>query len=108
MLLKRNRVDTKGVENIFKNGVFYNSPNLTFKFIKTKDSMEKPRISFIAPKTIAQNAIKRNLLRRRGYSALKNKIDLFPTGLMGVFIFRNNTATKDALDQEIQLILSKI
>jgi len=70
MLKKKNRADTKAVEKIFKEGKFLTSPNLTFKFIKNKNS-STPRISFIAPKNIAKLAVERNLLRRKGYVILK-------------------------------------
>ena len=48
MLPKRNRVNKKEVDEIFKNGSFINSSNLTFKFLRKKGI--KSKISFISPK----------------------------------------------------------
>src|SRR5258708_29095457 len=86
MLPKKNRLSRKDIDRIFKEGNFLNSSNLTFKFIKnTAGSVS--RISFIAPKSAAGKAVKRNLLRRRGYAALKKHINKIPHGLHGAFIF---------------------
>lgn len=114
MLLKRNRVLKKEVDLIFKacpptgrEGRFITSPNLTFKFIKKNDSTY-PRASFIAPKSIAKLAVKRNLLRRHGYDALKKYLHLFPAGLLGVFMFKKYQEDILTLENEIKNILTKI
>ena len=113
MLPKKNRADTNEVGRIFKacppngrEGVFLNSPNLTFKFFKNNN--KEVKISFIAPKNIAKLAVKRNLLRRRGYSALKNYISLFPSGITGVFIFKKYQDDISILEDEIKNIFNKI
>ena len=85
MLSKKNRVDKKLIDQIFKDGKFVNSPNLTFKFLNNKDLPNK--IAFIVPKTVSKKAVNRNLLRRRGYSILKKYIKQFPSGISGAFIF---------------------
>jgi ribonuclease P protein component len=107
MLLKQNRVDTKTIEEIFKKGVFLNTPNLTFRFIKNTTTLP-PRVSVIAPKTIAKGAVGRNLLRRRGYRILKGKLKEFPLGLVGVLVFKNKEATSEVLAKDLELILKKI
>jgi len=124
MLPKKNRADKKQVEEIFKKGVFINSTNLTFKFvliIGNKDflgakneaslPLQKPlfpRISFIAPKSVAKLAVKRNLLRRRGYAALKKYIQYFPTGCLGVFVFKKPIKSVLEIEKEIEFILNKL
>ncbi len=107
MLLKQNRVDKKTVEEIFKEGKFVNSPSLTFKFVLKKGNT-LPKISFIAPKRVAKLAIKRNLLKRRGYSAFKKQIKDFPIGLFGVFIFKRHQDDASILENEIKTILHKL
>lgn len=106
MLPKKNRADRKAVERIFKEGKFVNSPNLTFKFIITPTKQRK--ISFIAPKSAAKLAAKRNKLRRLGYSALKKYLKEFPVGVMGVFVFKKNQEDILILENEIKTILHKI
>lgn len=107
MLLKKNRADKKTVEKIFKMGRFVNSPSLTFKFILS-DAHSAPRISFIAPKSVAKLATKRNFLRRRGYSTLMKHLKDLPLGLTGVFIFKKFEDNVLILENEIKTILNKI
>ncbi|MFA5778023.1 MAG: ribonuclease P protein component [Candidatus Paceibacterota bacterium] len=107
MLPKKNRADKKAIEKIFKEGKFLNSLNLTFKFVIIRD-LETPRISFVAPKSIAKLAVQRNLLRRRGYSALKKYFKVFPAGILGVFVFKKYQEDILILENEIKTILSKI
>lgn len=107
MLPKKNRADKKAVERIFKGGRVLNSPILTFKFVLNNNSTI-PRISFIAPKNIAKLAVKRNLLRRLGYSVLKKYLKDFPAGIMGVFIFKKYQDDVSILENEIKNILNKI
>jgi len=106
MLLKKNRVDKKLIDQIFKEGKFLNSPSFTFKFIKKSDLPLK--ISFIAPKSVAKLAVKRNLLRRRGYSSLKKYFNQFPSGIVGVFIFKKAVDSVLEIENEIKTILNKI
>ncbi|MFA6324915.1 MAG: ribonuclease P protein component [Candidatus Paceibacterota bacterium] len=115
MLPKINRADRKQIDQIFKYGKFLNSPNLTFKFIFPQPSLEKERvdlrptqISFIAPKSVAKLAIRRNLLRRRGYSALSKHIDQFPIGIIGALLFKKPINSVLEIENEIKTILSKI
>jgi ribonuclease P protein component len=131
MLPKKNRVNTKNVEKIFKEGFFVNSQNLTFKFIKNggqgstlRDPKGRtlpatPQISFIVPKTVSKKAVIRNLLRRRGYNILEKYFSNIPP-LLGVIIFGKKSleffAGKKALqknsfqnlENEIKIVLNKI
>ena len=107
MLPKKNRVDRKAVEKIFKEGKFFNSLNLTFKYI-LNSGFSAPHISFIAPKSVAKLAVKRNFLRRRGYSVLEKYINQFPAGLLGVFIFKKYQDDISIIENEIKGILAKI
>ncbi len=106
MLPKRNRVNKKGIDLIFKTGKLVISPSFTFKFIKTKFSAVQ--ISFIVPKSVAKFAVKRNLLRRLGYRTLRKYISQFPTGIMGVFVFKKYQDNILNLENEIKNIFSKI
>jgi ribonuclease P protein component len=112
MLPKKNRVDTRTVELIFKKGKSLSSPSLTFKFLDIRFTGRtcgnSPRVSFVAPKSIAKLAVTRNLLRRRGYSALKNPLKHFPAGLVGVFVFKKYQDDVSILQNEIKGILDKI
>ena len=120
MLPKKNRADTKTVKRIFKEGKLIVSPTLFFRFIIKPIGLtygnshrsdlwsSLSQISFIAPKNIAKLAVKRNLLRRRGYDALAKYINQFPLGLIGVFIFKKYQEDVSIIENEIKNILAKI
>ena len=116
MLRKINRGNTKAIEQIWKEGRFVNSTNLTFKFIKTKG---EPKVSFITPKTTSKSAVVRNLLRRRGYRALEPHMSKV-NGYTGAFVFGKKSLNlfggkgsqaKEAmknLETELGIIFSKL
>src|ERR1035437_1006445 len=106
MLKKKNRANSEEVEKIFKKGRFINSLNLTFKYIKTSE--KETRISFIAPKSVAKLAVKRNFQRRKGYNILKKYINSFPVGILGIFIFKKYQEDTSIIENEIKNILNKI
>ena len=105
MLPKKNRADKKQIEEIFKKGRFLGSSNLTFRFLLSHPNRQ---ISFLAPKSVAKLAVKRNLLRRRGYSALKKYLELFPAGILGAFTFRKPLGSVFEVESEVKTILSKL
>ena len=107
MLPKKNRVNTKTVEEIFKTGRILNSPSLSFRFL-LNNNLTLPKISFIAPKNVTKLAVKRNLLRRQGYIALEKYINKFPTEIAGVFIFKKVQDNVSILSNEIKNILGQI
>lgn len=107
MLAKRNRADKKTIDLLFKEGKSIFSPSLTFRFILTGRPLPF-RISFIAPKSVAKLAVKRNLLRRRGYAALRKYIGRAPLGLVGAFVFKKYQDDVLILQDEIEKILSTI
>ena len=107
MLSKKNRADKNTIEEIFQKGTFINSPTLSFKFIK-KGDVSTPKISFIVPKGIAKIATERNSLKRLGYVALREYLDMVPHGINGVFLFRKKEDSLLKIKKEIEKIIYKI
>jgi ribonuclease P protein component len=108
MLSKINRADKKAVEKVFKEGVFIRSGGLNLKYV-LKNNKNTPQISFIAPKSVEKQAVKRNYLRRCGYDGLRKYLNKIPNGFVGVFIFgkiKGNIYKKT--EEEINLILNKL
>src|SRR3989344_5443275 len=103
MLPKKNRLSRKDVDFLFKEGKSVVSPNLTFKYLVKK--LPVPKISVIAPKAVSRLAVKRNLLRRRGYRALEKYINEIPS-LLGVFIFKKYQDDVSILENEIKNIFN--
>ncbi len=88
MISKQNRVNKGLFDKIFKEGAFIHSPIFMFKYIKTPGN--KGLFSFVAPKTVAKSAVKRNSLRRKGYNSLRN-IGIID-GVSGVFFYKKGTS----------------
>lgn len=110
MLPKKNRADKKAIEKIFKDGGFFGSSGLNFKYILNK-ALISPKISFIAPKSVEKQAVLRNKLKRQGYIALKKYFNKIPNGLSGVFIFnkiKGEKTTIKKIEKEIEYILNRV
>lgn len=104
MLPKKNRVNKKNIDLIFKQGRIINSTLFSFRFIKGNNT----QISFIAPKNIAKLAVHRNSLRRKGYNLLKKHINTLPVNIIGVFVFKKKETDNLVIDNEIQNIFNKV
>ncbi len=107
MLAKKNRINKKEVNQVFKKSLFLSAPNLTFRFKKNPDN-HPPKISFIVSKTVAKQAVKRNALRRLGYKALEQYNQQLPAGIIGVFLFKRYMDDILILKNDIQDILNKV
>ncbi|MEK7588791.1 MAG: ribonuclease P protein component [Patescibacteria group bacterium] len=90
MLSKKNRLNKAEIEQIFKKSAFFASSYITLRYL-IKNEQNKPKIAFITPKTTAKRAVKRNLLRRRGYFLCKKYINMLPGGFLGTFIFNKKS-----------------
>lgn len=119
MIPKKNRATKKIIDLIFKSSSIIRSQNLLFRFFLDKND-NLPRISFITPKNITKSAVKRNLLRRRGYNAVFKFLDKFPSGFSGVFVFskkgeqifgQKGLKKKESLknlEKEIEILINKV
>jgi len=90
MIPKKNRATQKTIDLIFKQGKFINSQNISLKFLLSKES-PIVRASFIVPKNLVKSAVKRNMLRRRGYHVISKYLNDLPVGFVGAFIFGKNS-----------------
>ncbi len=106
MLPKKNRINKKTFDTIFKEGYIIHSPIFLFKYTKNLDN--KGHFAFIVPKTVAKNAVKRNSLRRKGYNTLRNKD--FPA-ISGIFMYKkgvNFDIKSEEIAENIDLILNRV
>lgn len=106
MLSKRERLDKKSIEQIFKKGRVINSPSFSFKFLVKE--LPHSRIAFIAPKKIAKLATRRNFLRRKGFNIFKKYKKILPYPILGAFVFKKYVDSTTLLESEIKTIISKL
>lgn len=119
MIPKKNRATQKIIDLVFKQGKFINSQNISLKFFLNRDSFV-PRISFVVPKTLVKSAVKRNMLRRRGYSVISKYLNKLPPSFTGAFVLGKNSKdifgvrgvnkeqSFENLDKEISFIVDNL
>jgi ribonuclease P protein component len=105
MLPQKNRVDQKTAKKIFARGKSLGSKSFILKFFK-EPRQSFPRLSFVAPKSIARTAVKRNRAKRIGYNILREHLKDFPKEVNGLFILKD--LKSDSLEEEIKKVAKKI
>jgi ribonuclease P protein component len=103
MLPKIKRTTKEDFLFIIKNGKILHGSFFYLKYIKS----EKPKYSFVFPKTLSKRAVVRNKYKRLGYNTLL-KTELKP--ISGIFFYKKESilAKKDDLERDILNILNKI
>ena len=98
MLPKKNRLNKKEVEFIFKKGKTHKEGFLLLKIIKYK---ELPYSSFsaVVPKKISKKAVERNKIKRRIRESLRKKLSQIQPGFKGIFI-----ALPEIINQDYKII----
>lgn len=119
MIPKRNRVNTKLIDLIFKEGNCLFSNNINLKFFFNKENPDI-KVAFITPKSTFKKASERNLFRRKGYSLIYKHLNNIPKGFSGAFIFNpksknnlifvgeNKNSSLSGLEKDIIYLIDKI
>jgi len=118
MLPKKNRANKKTIDLIYKKGKTIFSPVLVLKYLK--NTAPDKKISFLVSRAVARRAVKRNLLKRRGYVVLEKYFSKIPVGFYGVFVYgkdslrffgekgKNRNLSIENLSKEIENLINKI
>lgn len=87
-----------------KNGKALSSPLFVLRYIRAKP----PQYAFVAPKSVAKQAVLRNKLRRQGYNALGQNPKI--PNVLGIFFYKKPTkvASFKEIKDDINTILTKI
>ncbi len=106
MISKKHRVNKGLFDQIFKQGQIIHAPIYVFKYLKNLEN--KGFYAFVVPKTVAKSAVKRNALRRKGYTHLR-EIGI-KSGISGVFFYKKGTSTAKTqeIKESIDLVLKNI
>ena len=86
MLPKGQRVKKALFTKVFRLGRVFSSPYLNLRVTETPK--ETSRFSFVVSKAVAKSAAKRNLLRRRGYSVIREMKELSPKESISIFFLK--------------------
>ena len=119
MLSKKRRILRKDLPYILTKGKRYNSKSLLMYVVKQQttvpeqssvrgSSSKLARFSFSVSKKIEKSAVKRNKLRRQGYSVIDRHIEQIKEGNLFFFVFKkgSNTITFNNLEKEVLQLLS--
>lgn len=101
MLPKRQRI-TRSLFNALKKekARVSHAPNMTLR--TTLGVVDEPKFSFVVSKKAANKATKRNLLRRRGYSVVRETLgDAKPAAYM--FFFKKSALTLSYQDMKEEI-----
>jgi len=89
MLPSKLRIHKSFFEEIFKKGFFYSGQNINLVLLKKPEITKYgSKFAFSVSKKNVKNAVKRNFLRRRGFSVIKNSKNDIKTGFLGVFVLK--------------------
>ena len=102
MLSKVKRTQRGLFSNILKNGVSFHSILISIKVLENKD--ENSRFSFVVPKAISKSAVKRNLIRRRGYSIIKKHLKNIKNGYLYAFFVKKGAEKLKFTEFEDQIV----
>jgi len=104
MLFKKHKISRKEFPESDKNGLFYNSKNLTLIVKKPKKDSKNSKVSFIVSKKVAKSAVLRNKIKRRGYYAMKKIIDSTKPNMIAVFVLKKDVHTIPYHEFEDQIL----
>jgi len=108
MLPKKRRVERDSFPSFSSNIKSLHGKNLSLRVFSKKGS-DKTKFSFIVSKKVCARANKRNLLKRRGYSAVKDIIKNIKNGFVCVFFFKKTSvgAPYVEIEEDIIYLLKK-
>jgi len=110
-VIPKKRKLTKEHFRLFKReGKVFRSPHLTLRIYAAPQSSPS-RFSFVVSKKVSKKSTERNLLKRRGYAAVKGSLPDIRDGFSCVFFFKNSPKegllSADALEKEVTQILKE-
>ncbi len=108
MLPKTKRVERSVFPETLQRGKSVYSPFLNLKCLKRNDAKES-KFSFVVSKAVAKKAVDRNLLRRRGYSTIKDNQAKIKDSFTCIFFFKKESIKLSfrELEKDILFLLKK-
>lgn len=109
MLPKKDRINKKLFDEIFKNGKTYHSDSLYVKISKLQPE-EESKFAFVTPAKFFKKAYERNKLRRQGYSVIKYNLKDIKKGFAIIFFLKKEIKdiNFEKYKTEVENILNKV
>jgi ribonuclease P protein component len=108
MLPKKRRVGKELFPDVLKKSKSFYGENMSLR-VFLADPSNETRFSFVVSKKVSNKANKRNLLKRRGYSIIKDTTKNINRGFVCVFFFKKSALTVSFADlrKEVLFMLKK-
>ncbi|MCX6731554.1 MAG: ribonuclease P protein component [Candidatus Parcubacteria bacterium] len=106
MLAKKNRINKKLFEEIFKRGKIFSSPNLSLKIAPTTE--KQSRFTFVVSSKVAKRAVDRNKIKRRARNIVRKFLPEIKKQINAIIFFRKGAGkmTFSELEKEINDIFN--
>jgi len=108
MLSKKRRVNRALFSQILTKSKSFSSKNISLSVFNTYSSNET-KFSFVVSKKVSNKAVKRLVLKKRGYFAIKKNIKNINKGFICIFFLKKNSTLLPypILEKEILFLLKK-
>ena len=103
MLPKRNKINKKLFNEVFKNGKTYHSNSLYAKISKLPTAQES-KFAVVVPTKVSKKPTKRNKLKRQGYNIIKKHINEIKKGFVVIFFLKKGVPETDFVNYEKNII----
>lgn len=119
MLPKQNRLPTKEIKRIFKEGKNFKSRFLLLKLApesleaqeacEAEEARNPPQFTVVVPMKVSKKATKRNRIKRLIRESLRKKIDKVEPGTNGIIMGLPHIIDKNykEIDEEVKNLLNK-
>ncbi len=109
MLSQKKRVQRPLFPRVVKAGKTYSSPYLSIRVLFAPEVATPSKHSFVVSKKVAKSAPKRNLLKKRGYSVIKNLGNKIPEGFVLIYYVKKDVIklSYKEFEKEIHELLKK-
>ncbi len=113
MLKKRHKIKRALFPSIVSKGKTVHSPYITLRILERKETQKDsvPLFSFVVSSKVAPKAVRRNLLKRRGYAIIKKMLNsgrIAPEYVYAFFFKKGSDSLSfTKLEKEIILLLQK-
>ena len=110
MLPSKIRIKRSDFKLLKEKGFYFDSKNISLKIYKNSENINK--FTFICSRKVEKKAVLRNLLRRRGYSIVRDYLKKLDIGFYFIFSFKKGVSSLSFVDlkKEIEnlFVLAKV
>jgi len=108
MLPKKRKVEKSLFTGVLNKSKSFYGKNISLRVFPI-ESLETTKFSFVVSKKVSNKANKRNLLKRRGFSVVKNIIKHTNKGFVCVFYYKKNALSSSyvEIEKDIKYLLTK-